>query len=60
MPDYWVSTSWSTGRVTVDEQGVIIDVPCIWYKAIGETFDYFLSRYLRGDVQYVELPEQRR
>jgi hypothetical protein len=39
MPDYWVSTSWSTGRVTVDEQGVIIDVPCIWYKAIEETID---------------------
>jgi hypothetical protein len=41
MPDYWVSTSWSTGRVTVDEQGVIIDAPRIWHKAIGETFDYF-------------------
>lgn len=49
--DYYVTTPRATGRITVDDQGVIVGTPPIWHHWKGRTmkdFGHWLWR-MHGD-----------
>lgn len=54
--DYWVSTSFATARITI-ENGKIVDSAPIWKRFIGTNFNTFIEwlEQKNGDVKWKKL-----
>ena len=53
---YWVSTSFATAQVTI-ENGAIIDTAPVWRKFIGTNFNKFLEwlEQKNGEVKWIRI-----
>ena len=56
MSDLWVSSSWATGLVVIDDEGIITDTAPVWRKFRGQCIES-LTKWLKkkSDVKIVEL-----
>lgn len=43
MTSYYISCTYATGLVTINEEGIILDTCPIWKRYIGEPIEYFIK-----------------
>ena len=43
MTDVWVSCSWATGVVKIDDEGTIIDTAPVWKRYRGQAIEALTS-----------------
>lgn len=55
--EYWVTSKMATGRVSVDTEMFITEVPPIWRKFYAQKFDNLIKwlEKVSDDVRYEEL-----
>jgi hypothetical protein len=51
MKSYWVSTTFITGRVDVNEQGIITLTPPVWARWYGAPFENFRLAHQGHDMR---------
>ena len=56
MADLWVSCSWATGFVKIDDEGIIIDTAPVWKRFRGQCIEALTSWLKKkSEVKIVEI-----
>jgi hypothetical protein len=60
MTDLWISSSWATGLVVIDDEGIITDTAPVWKKFRGQAIESLTGWLKRkSEVKVVELPKKK-
>jgi hypothetical protein len=61
MTNFWISCSWATGFVQVDDEGIIIDTAPVWKRFKGQCIESLTSWLKKkSEVKIVNITEKQR
>ena len=60
MKSYWVSTTFITGRMEVDDKGIITQTPPVWARWYGAPFENFLIAHKAHSLKTRLLSEDKK
>ena len=58
MKSYWVKTTFLSGKIDVDDDGIIVSTAPIWAKWHGAPFENFRIAHLTGHNMTVRLMDE--
>lgn len=60
MKSYWISTTFITGRMEVNDNGIIVETPPVWAKWRGAPLENFRLAHQGHDMRIKLLNEDKK